>query len=661
MSVPALAGLLFAAGVSPLSIHAQPTSRPTAAVAGPVAIDLVARDKKGNPVTDLQSSEVEITEGGANLRVTDLRLVKGSPAFARPVMLVFDQLVPGNAKTSREAAMELLKDAPAAGIAFAVFKVDGRLRLLQPFTTDREALKNAIGAATGDAHYEKEYDAAEKQLVGDAQNATAPNRARAQDLLAMMLDSQRTAQEPHVTPSIAALLAAARGPGDVPGSRVIIYFSQGLRYNVTSPETVRSIIDAANRNGVTIYSIDCDVVDPQNESSLMASVAMANTGAAGQTGVAAASGPAGATAMGPGMGSAMGEQMGRIEMNDLGVSGPPAAAVAQATGGSHLVKSADVRKGMQRIVEDLTSYYVASISVAGQASDGRFHPVKIKALRAGIVIRGRPGYFALRAAAPAFEPGLLQALAQPKLPADMEFHAAAICFEATAEGVSHSLVIEGRLADGPDAHLAVLAQVKDRDGLVIEKFSQDVGRPAAAGEQPSNIVAVHRHFKAPPGTYVLEAAVTDPASGKTGAQRTNFEIAAGKSGPGLSDIVLVRRIDPFNGDADTSDPLRCADGKVVPDLSFRLTHAANPIIALFFHVHKDLAAEPPVLSAEVRRDGNLIGTVPLSLNKESREETVPYLAKLGTKSLKAGAYELTVILQQGGAKTSQSVSFRLAD
>jgi hypothetical protein len=350
----------------------------------------------------------------------------------------------------------------------------------------------------------------------------------------------------------------------------------------------------------------------------------------------------------------VGEQMGRIEMGDLGVSGPPLEAIAQTTGGSHVVTSGDVRRNVRKIAEDLTSYYVATIIPA--ASDGRFHRVVVKPLRAGLVLRVPAGYFAPPPPPPpatsSVEPALLQSLAQSTPPSDVALRASVIRFGASPQGVTHTLVVE---APSGAARLAVLAQLKDQSGAVVEKFSQDLAAPSAPGP-----ITVQRHFTAAPGSYVLEAAVTDIAGGKTGAQHTNVEIPAAATAPALSDIVLVQRIEPFQGPGDPMDPLRCAEGLVVPELSAHVSRASTPVLTLFFQIRKDLKAGAPAkLSAEVRRDGVSIGAVPLALNAESREEVVPYLAKLGTASLKPGAYKMTVILEQGDAKSAQSVSFQL--
>jgi hypothetical protein len=213
------------------------------------------------------------------------------------------------------------------------------------------------------------------------------------------------------------------------------------------------------------------------------------------------------------------------------------------------------------------------------------------------------------------------------------------------------------------AHVFVLAQVRDQTGGIVERFSEDIPKqgPLEAQEQARlGTLSFRRHFVAAPGEYVLETAAMDANSGKIGAQRTKFEIPAAANGPALSDLVLVRQIEPASGAEDASEPLRCAEGKVVPNLSARLARDTNPTILLFFDVLPDNGStEKPALKLEVRKDGNLLGSVPLTLRPDSAPGPIRELAKVGTKSLRPGSYEMTVVLSQGAQTVERTTSVTL--
>jgi len=215
---------------------------------------------------------------------------------------------------------------------------------------------------------------------------------------------------------------------------------------------------------------------------------------------------------------------------------------------------------------------------------------------------------------------------------------------------------------GDQGSVSVLAQLKDPSGAVVRKFSADIPRRPAVGDQepaPGDVVSFRRQFSAPPGEYVLESAAFDANGGKIGAQRTNVTIPAAANGLALGDVLLVGRIDPA-GPADDSDPLRCALGIVVPNLFGHISKAEGVKILLFFHLHADASSsEKPTLAAELRRDGDLIGSLPMSLTGDPNRKTIPYLTTLGADSLPAGRYEMTVILRQGGHRTAQTVDFTL--
>lgn len=674
----------FAARAQSSGKAAAPSSVVVGTTVDEVNLDLVVHDKSGKDVPDLKPEELEIIDGNSPVRITSLRRLNSAPGSERAqnVMLLFDDLEPGNAKTARDAALSILKATRESEITFSVLRVDLRLRLLQAPTTDRDALEKAVTLATiadRTACYAA-ITAAENAMTEDTRGG--PRQSSAKMLLAILLDSQKLAEDPHTTTAVAGLLAVARGEQTAPGRKTVLYFSQSLNWNVSAPEGLRAIVDAANRAHVAIYSLDAHVIDPGSASGMIASAAMSNAGSLSVTGVTkpSSAGPAGSpSAAGGGIGNTITEQMGRFEQGDTGLEKNPLRGICQRTGGSH--ENAGDKKGARRIADDLlASYYVASFTPAAGGDDGRFRAVRVRALRAGASIQARAGYFALphrgASVAPAFEGTLLSALAAPKLASDVPLRAAVLRFGKSANGDENALVVQvplsgvelraGAAGNTYTAHVAILAQVKDKAGAVIARFTEDFpreGRIDPLQKAPTDAFVLRRHFTAAPGSYVVETAVIDVNGGKAGAQRTDLVLPPAPSGAFLGDIVPVHSIVPFADDADIEndreDPLRCVDGRVIPNLSGHYSKAADPRITLFFDIHPDVAvADPPVVTVEVRRDGSLLGTVPLRITQDVRK-TIPYLAQLGTATLPAGDYRLTMILKQGTQTYSGNVTFTL--
>jgi VWFA-related protein len=67
--------------------------------------------------------------------------------------------------------------------------------------------------------------------------------------------------------------------------------------------------------------------------------------------------------------------------------------LAEATDGLAIVNSNDLAKGLKRVVDDLSSYYLLGYYSTGKL-DGRFHPITVRVKRPGVQVRARRGYLA---------------------------------------------------------------------------------------------------------------------------------------------------------------------------------------------------------------------------------------------------------------------------
>jgi VWFA-related protein len=650
-AVSALAPFLFV-----FSAYAQTGPAPAAGPVGEVSFDLVAHDKKGATVRDLKPGDFAITADGSPVHIDDLHMVTGGPGpgHAQLVALVFAHDNPGYARVARDVAVQLIKAAPPTGILFAVLRVDGRLRLIQEFTTDREALTKAIDGAT--VNYDRDDNSAEKRLTDLKAGVNKEDPTLSKVLLNMLLDSQTLARDPHTPPAIASLEAACRQMGVLPGRKTLVYFSSGLDWDISDPEMPSKVAAAAIRGRVSIYSVDAEILDPHSSNALLAGLSVSSALSLG--GIGGGTGGTGAA----GVATQIVEQVGRIQAGDINTSESRLSAICHATGGEHATDSGNIQKTVQRIVDDVTSSYSAYF-VPPTGQGGKFRTIRIKTLRPGLSIEARGAYFPVHgitslAVSPAGEK-LLAALAAPELPSGLEFHSSVLRFESTPMGTMSAVALEVPVSQ-ITANVLVLAQVRDQTGAIVERYTEDIHKSEARAAH-NGAVSVERHFLAAPGSYVLESAAMDEHSGKIGAQRTKFEIPPPANGPTLGDIVLVRHVGPAGGAADPAEPLHCNEGKVIPNLSGRLARDTNPAILLFFFAQPDTSsADQPALKLEVMRDGNLLGSVPLSLHTDAAAPgIVRELAKIGTKTLQPGTYDLTVALTQGARTVERTTSVTL--
>ncbi len=703
--VPVAFSLLFVLSV----LHAQ-TSPPTAPASfKEISIDIAARDSKGKPTPDLKPTDISILDSGKPVKISAIRLVTSGDE--RLVTLVFDHMDQLAARVARNVASDAIKMAGKDKVSFAVLKIDGRLRLIQDFTSDREAVRKAVLAVTGGIKegYGPRSQEAEKNLIAvdqsgelNGQKVSAEERAAAHLMLTMLKESQSILQHQHVKEQLAALLALAREEGGMHGRKAAVVFSRGLPSTSRDRIALPAIMATANRSGLSIYGVDVNPLTHLASSSMMnsfgiASGLMSTTGMPNNgnsnNGMSNANTTIGSGVAAPRQDTSASlspqqqqqreqqqqlQQMGRVGF-DGGVSGAGALAdLSMNTGGAYIPASGDPRKPLRRMMEDLSTYYQASFVPVADPTDGAFHPVKVQPLKKGLRIQAPSGYAMIVAgkglSVSPFEVPLLKTLDSAQeaaqLPSDIPFRAGVVRIGKMPAGNVNAVIVEAPLSGIEmqedqntrlfSARIAILARIKNQAGAVIEKFSEDIPRQGALEaeeKERAEFVTLQRHFTAPPGKYTLETAVMDRHNGKTGAQRTIFEIPPLQDGPALSDVALVRRTDPLAQGFDPDEPLHYGNARVVPDLGCDFSSSEKEI-SLFFVLHPDAhATEKPRLELEMLRDGQSAGRIPLQLAPDAGSGMVPYMTSLKGGSLQPGHYQAKAILTQGSKKAESSVFF----
>ncbi len=673
---------------------AQKSENPTIVTnADEVTLDLVVRDKKNKPVLDLKPGDIAVSDGGAAVKIADLRLITG-PGGNHRVTLLFDRLDPSSARNAHDIAVKILKMIPANQLSFSVLKVGGRLRLVQEFTSDVAAVEKAViaaterGAGSPDGPQEDPAMLPEKNLIAAAQTGVdssgehvhAEQRKVDQVMLSSLQESQKIAQDQHCLPSLAGLLALARTQRQFAGRKVVIFFEEAPALDANARDMLLTIAGAANRSGVSIYTVDANPFNEQAGEGLIATSAIvtatpivnANANSSIPSGVSGLSQPR----LPQGMIDQIGNTLMQMEFEGLSGYKNPLASLAQNTGGAYITASDHLKKPLQQLIDDLTTYYEASYVPPLHEYDGKFRPVAVQPVRKGIQIHSRSGYFAVPPDAGSgirpFEAPLLKFLSESQLPADLKFHSAILRLGDMPTGNENALVIEVPLdgletRDDPNAnlyslHISMVAQIKNKAGEVIEHFSEDVPRHGSLDSKESALseaIIMQRHFTAEPGQYVMETVVLDRNSDKAGARRQEFEIPSEAAGPSLGDITMVQHLDPMPAEMDSTEPMRYGKGKVIPSISGRVPHGAKQI-SFFFMVHPDPSlAEQPTLEMEVLKSHEAIAQVPLHLAKMNGPGSIPYLASIQSTSLPSGDYEVIERLTQGGKSTERGVEFRI--
>jgi hypothetical protein len=359
----------------------------------------------------------------------------------------------------------------------------------------------------------------------------------------------------------------------------------------------------------------------------------------------------------------------------LGSNKSPLADLAKNTGGAYIDAQGNLKKPLEQMLQDMTTYYEASYVPPIKDYDGSFRTITAKSVRAGLSVKTKTGYFALAPGAEngirPFEVPLMKTLSQPELPNDIMFHAAVLRSGDLPDGNASTVAVEVPLSELQTkedthtnlytAHVSIVAEIKDKSGAVFEHFGEDIskrGSLESSDKGKTDVISLQRHFMSSPGQYTMEVAVLDRLSGKSSAKRIPFEIADDTKavGPVLSDMVLVRKMDAYDEDSDPTEPLRYEKAKVTPNLVGLVPHDAKQI-SMFVILHPDpKVGEAPVLEMQVIRNGKAGRRIPLPLKKTGVGEAVPYLATFPT-ALAPGFYQVKATLTQGGKSAEQSIAF----
>jgi VWFA-related protein len=688
-----------------------------------VSLDLVVHDKKHKPVMDLKPEELAISDDGIPVKLNGFHLVRGDGNESHLITLVFDHFEGPLSKSTKIMAEKILKTLPTKGYSFAVMDLGGRLRLLQGFTEDRSLIEQAVTVAT-DSNVTrmvstlsqgvnvatdkaaparaKAAEQAEKNLVAVARTGadTAGHRvdlkekALDQTLLKALEDAQLIVQDQHSNRALAGILGLVRSQQELTDRKAIIYFTLNQIMDSSSKEMLKTISGAATKAGVTIYTVDLDAMNFAGRRSVenallngqkpyepqpIATSPYTNVtppqqeGGGGIQGVPSAQGPTWGAAQDVAQMTDFMRGNNEDPNRALEIKSPM-AALSKDTGGIYIDAQVSVKGPLEQMAQDLSTYYEASYIPPPRDYDGKFRAIEVKPLRAGLKVQAKTGYFALPPGSASgirpFEAPLLKSLEQAQLPADFKFNASIVRFGNLPDGNTNAVVVEvpfSGLDVKEDTHtnlystrVAIVTQVKDSGGAVIEHFGEEIDRRGALealDRDKSMSVTMQRHFMEIPGKYVLEVAVKDRNGDKLSAQRIPFEIAPETSGPALSDMVLVRKMDSFDVDADPLEPLRYESAKVTPNLSGTVPHDVKAV-SLFLLLHPDAkAAEPPTLEMQVIRNGRAGKQMPLPLRLGDKDSVVPYLATFQTKSLAPGEYKVVARVNQGGDTAQREISF----
>ena len=115
-----------------------------------VLVDVIATDKKGNYIKDLEKKDFHVFEDDAEQTISafshEADIQPNAPGHQRYMVLFFDDstMDPGLQIRAREAAGKFVESTASPNRLMAVVDFAGSLRIAQNFTADGELLKRAV-------------------------------------------------------------------------------------------------------------------------------------------------------------------------------------------------------------------------------------------------------------------------------------------------------------------------------------------------------------------------------------------------------------------------------------------------------------------------------------------------------------------------------------
>jgi VWFA-related protein len=683
-----------------------------------VLVDVVVRDKHGEPVRDLKQSEIQLTEDGVPQAIGSFAAVLDSggaaasapaaaPAVPAPAAavaappvnegptvtaLVFDRLTQESRRIAVQAAQNYLGSKVETPGYIGIFGIDLALSPYAPFTRSTRVLKQGLDKmaqrASASFNSGEARDKATKleQAAASASAGTAAAEASAgaggsavgtgagDALLAQMqanmirgFDALERDESGYATTN--GLFAIIGQMRLLPGRKSLVLFSEGLSLPPAVQRHFLGVIDAANRANVAIYTMDAAGLRGESEQAKIRD--QVNSMGAGGGGILGGGKTGG------------GALTQSLENNEDVLRQDPhngLGTLAQDTGGVAFDNTNNLRQGFDRIESDLHNYYLIGYSPSNDRFDGKFRAIGVKVSRPGVTVAARKGYFAVRdsGAAPIsdWEAPALGALESKPVPNAFPVRAAALLFPERDRTGLVPVVVDFKLAaltltpalDGKlySSDFAVLVRFLDSQNRIVKKVSKyydDVRGPIADLERAKQgEVLFYREPELDPGLYTMETIVYDNPSGKASVRFATVEVPKTDAAAlRMSSLVIVGRAEKVPAkDQRKDNPFLVGDVVIYPNLGEPVSKTAKEV-GFFFTAYPGRGGAAPEAVLDLIKNGTALAQIPLPLAAADAAGRVQQTGRVPIDQLAPGTYELRVVVKQGTMQLARTALLRITE
>lgn len=668
--------LSFAVRALPQSPAAKPVIQSNV---NEVSIDLVVRDKHGHPIQDLKPDEIEISDDGSPARITGMRLMTdpgipntgslsapGEIRAVRLISLVFDQLHSESIHAARKMVDELLKEASGQEVAFSVWNLRERLKLVQTFSTDRSAISAAVDSVLKPKKGQGEHANSDLSFIGSDVKPFAAKMLSVEEM------SRQIGWEENVPPFAAGLLALIRQQTTFPGRKSLLYFSDGFQIASSTYAQRESILGAANRANLSVYSIDTSGVDPNQHNeglgTLHGNMAGINPGAPAVA-ISGLNQPSASDTLN-GINNQISTAHAGSAATTHGSQGGnqlPLEDLARKTGGFYVFEG-NTRGAAARILEDCSVFYEVTYVPKRLEYDGHFRAISVRVNRPHAYVQSRAGYFSFPPNVGTdirpFELPLLKSLDESVRRQTIPLRAKVLHFGQQGDQARAEIVVEAPLNELGyrennkllRMHISVVALVKDAAGQVVQKMSEDLPVETAtenAERARAGFFTFERGFSGAPGKYSLELALSDQINKTLSTATFPFDLPSEPNGVGISDIALIRRLETRAGSQGSL--LEYKGRRVVAELEPSPAPGASDA-PFFFTVYPATASiSKPHIEVELKQHGTVLAKSELALPKTNPGDPIPMVASFSSKTLSPGDYEIVAKATQDSVTRQQSL------
>ena len=648
-----------------------------------VLIDVQVRDRNGNPIKNLKPENFVIQENGKGQKVSSLdyfdveRIETAASSDDAPVVVALGQVA------APEKIREVVRDRRLTVLFFDMTSMQGdevlrateealkfvrtqmtaadlvgavvfanRMRVLAPFTNNKEALATAISTLR---------PGKETQLA-TAEGATPTGEeATQQDTGAAYTADDTEFNIFNTDRKLAAIESLAEMLRPIPGKKAVIQFAGGITQTGEENRTqLRSATDAANRANVSLYTVDT--------RGLQAAAPGGNASEAGATGTALFSGAA-----------VRQQTAARQESRDT------MATLAADTGGESFFDLGDFKEAFQKVQQDGTGYYLVGYYPENMRRDGRWRYVEVKVNIPGARVTHREGYYApkdygvyttedrerqlddaMRAENPRVELALALETAQFRVGKDEIFVPVAVKLATSA--------LEWAKKRGKvEAQFDFMLEVRDVQfgrpaSALRDTMKVKIGGDTLAQSQQKAIVYQGGVILGP-GNYRFKLLVRDNESGRIGTFEQDLLIPAAKEEKlELSTVMLSSQIEPVRQNvADVerrgmvreaklkASPLEVGGERVIPSVTRVFTTQQN--LYVLFQAYVPQKADAAKLRAGLVffRQGQRISDTPMveAAGYDAKSRTAVFRLSLPLEAFAPGRYTAqAVVIEAGGAHSA---------